>query len=176
MVYLNRREENIQNREKSAKRIERLKTITLKPIGKVKNSVRKMRREGWKSVVSEIILEPKYEEALEGVEEYSHLLILFWLSRLRKPARELKKIHPKSRQDLPLVGIFSTRTQYRPNPIGLTQVKLVRRKKNILRVQGLDAVDGTPVLDIKPLSPRDECPSKVRVPAWYHRLWAKPKI
>jgi len=152
-----------------------LKRITLKPIGKVKNSVREMKRAGWESVVSEIILEPKYEEALEGVEEYSHLLILFWLSRLRKPARELKKIHPKSRQDLPLVGIFSTRTQYRPNPIGLTQVKLVRRKKNILRVQGLDAVNGTPVLDIKPLSPHHECPSHVRVPTWYYRLWPKRK-
>ena len=153
-----------------------MKTITIKPIGKVKNSVRKIRREGWESVVSEIILEPKYEEALEGVEEYSHLLILFWLSRLRKFERQIKKIHPKSRQDLPLVGIFATRTQYRPNPIGLTQVKLVRRKKNILRVQGLDALDGTSVIDIKPISPRHECPSKVRVPAWYYRLWPEVKI
>ena len=153
-----------------------MRTIIIKPIGKVKNSVRKMRREGWGSVISEIILEPKYEEALEGVEEYSHLLILFWLSRLRRSDRQMKKIHPKSRQDLPLVGIFATRTQYRPNPIGLTQVKLVGRKKNILRVQGLDAVDGTPVIDIKPLSPRNECPSKVRLPAWYHRLWSEPKI
>jgi len=152
-----------------------LKAIIIKPIGKVKNSVRKMRREGWESVVSEIILEPKYEEALEGVEEYSHLLILFWLSRLVKSDRQMKKIHPKSRQDLPLVGIFATRTQYRPNPIGLTQVKLLRRKKNILRVQGLDAVNGTPVIDIKPVSPRHENPSKVRVPGWYHRLWSEPK-
>jgi tRNA-Thr(GGU) m(6)t(6)A37 methyltransferase TsaA len=152
-----------------------LNSIVIKPIGKVKNAVRKMRREGWEPVVSEIILQPKYEEALEGIEDYSHLLILFWLSRLRKLDRQMKKIHPKSRQDLPLVGIFATRTQYRPNPIGLTQVKLIKRKKNTLRVQGLDALDGTPVIDIKPISPRHEIPSKIRVPAWYHRLWSEPK-
>jgi len=152
-----------------------VKDITLKPIGKVKNSERQMRREGWETLVSEIILEPKHEEALEGVEENSHLLILFWLHRLRRTDREMKKIHPKSRQDLPLVGIFSTRTQYRPNPLGLTLVKLMGRKKNILRVQGLDAVNGTPVIDIKPLSPRHEFPAKVRLPAWYYRLWPRKK-
>lgn len=148
-----------------------MKAITVKPIGRVKNSVRQMRREGWESVVSEIILEPKLEEALEGVEDYSHLLILFWLSRLRRPDREMKKVHPKSRRDLPCVGVFATRTQYRPNPIGLTLVRLVGREKNILRVRGLDAVNGTPVIDIKPLSPHQEYPARVRLPAWYYRLW-----
>jgi len=152
-----------------------LKEITLKPIGRVKNSVRKMKRDGWESMVSEVILNREYAEALDGVEEYSHLLILFWLSRIRRSMKEIKKIHPKSRQDLPLVGIFSTRTQYRPNPIGLTLVELIGRKKNILRVRGLDALNGTPVLDIKPISPRKEFPQKVRVPEWYKRLWPKPK-
>jgi tRNA-Thr(GGU) m(6)t(6)A37 methyltransferase TsaA len=154
-------------------RIGRLQAITLKVIGKVKNSVRRMKREGWESVVSEIILHSKYEEALAGVEDYSHLLILFWMSRLHRTDREMKQIHPKSRRDLPLVGIFATRTQYRPNPIGLTLVKLVGRKKNILRVRGLDAVNGTPVIDIKPLSPRHENPANVRVPGWYYLLWPR---
>ncbi len=152
-----------------------MKAITLKPIGRVKNSVRQMKREGWESVVSEIIVEPKHEEALEGVEAYSHLLILFWLSRLRRADREMKKVHPKSRRDLPLVGIFATRTQYRPNPIGLTLVRFLGRKKNILRVRGLDAVNGTPVVDIKPFSPRHEYPARVRVPEWYDRLWPRGK-
>ncbi|OGQ00157.1 MAG: tRNA (N6-threonylcarbamoyladenosine(37)-N6)-methyltransferase TrmO, partial [Deltaproteobacteria bacterium RBG_19FT_COMBO_52_11] len=115
-----------------------------------------MKREGWESVVSDIILDPQYEEALDGTEDYSHLLILFWLSRVPKVRREMKKIHPKSRQDLPLVGIFATRTQYRPNPIGLTRVELIGRKKNVLRVRGLDARNGTPVVDIKPISPPHE--------------------
>jgi tRNA-Thr(GGU) m(6)t(6)A37 methyltransferase TsaA len=148
-----------------------LRKISLMVIGKVHNSVRKLKREGWESVVSEVIIDKKFEEALEGVEDYSHLLILFWLSRVRKAERRMKKIHPKSRQDLPLVGIFATRTQYRPNPIGLTLVKILARRKNVLKVRGLDALNGTPVIDIKPISPRLEFPKKARVPDWYSQLW-----
>jgi tRNA-Thr(GGU) m(6)t(6)A37 methyltransferase TsaA len=149
--------------------------ITLKAIGRVRNSIGKMKREGWESVVSEIILDPQHEEALAGVEDYSHLLILFWLSRVQKAGRGMKKIHPKSRQDLPLVGIFATRTQYRPNPIGLTLVKLLGRRKNVLRVRGLDALNGTPVIDIKPITPRHEFPKDIRVPKWYDQLWKESK-
>ena len=149
--------------------------ITLKAIGRVRNSIGKMKREGWESVVSEIILDPQHEEALAGVEDYSHLLILFWLSRAQKAGRGMKKIHPKSRQDLPLVGIFATRTQYRPNPIGLTLVKLLGRRKNVLRVRGLDALNGTPVIDIKPITPRHEFPKDIRVPKWYDQLWKESK-
>ena len=149
--------------------------IILKSIGRVRNSIGKMKREGWESVVSEIILDPQLEEALAGVEDYSHLLILFWLGRVQKDARWMEKIHPKSRQDLPLVGIFATRTQYRPNPIGLTLVKLLGRRKNVLRVRGLDALNGTPVIDIKPITPRHEFPKDIRVPKWYDQLWKESK-
>lgn len=152
-----------------------MKKISLRIIGKVRNSVRKMKREGWESVVSDVIIDPKLEEALEGVEDYSHLLVLFWLSRVQKGRRNLKKIHPKSREDLPLVGIFATRTQYRPNPIGLTLVKLIWRKKNILRVRGLDAVNSTPVIDIKPISPLQEFLKDTEVPKWYDQLWKGSK-
>ena len=145
--------------------------IVLRPIGKVRNSVRFLKRDGWESVTSEIILKEKYEEALEGVEDYSHLLVLFWITRIPKSRREMMKVHPRSREDLPLVGIFATRTQYRPNPIGLTLVQLLGRRKNILRVRGLDALHGTPVLDIKPISPIHEFPQKTRVPKWYRQLW-----
>jgi tRNA-Thr(GGU) m(6)t(6)A37 methyltransferase TsaA len=148
--------------------------IKLEPIGIVHNGIRKKKREGWEAVVSEITLSPKYEEGLEGIEEYSHVLVLFWLSRVPPNARGRRlKIHPRSRMDLPRVGIFATRTQYRPNPIGLTQVRLLKRDKNTLRVKGLDALNGTPVLDIKPISPRTEIPAKIRVPDWVRRLWGK---
>jgi len=153
-----------------------LPEISLRIIGRVRNSIRRKKREGWESIISEIVLQPKYEAALEGVEDYSHLLILFWLSRVSPKVRGwMMKIHPRSRLDLPLVGIFSTRTQYRPNPIGLTLVQLLKRKKNVLQVRGLDARNGTPVVDIKPISPRTEFPRKIRVPEWYHRLWVKPR-
>ena len=153
-----------------------MQEITLKAIGRVRSSIRKKNREGWDSVISAVIIDPKYEEALEGVEDYSHLFILFWLGRMLPRERgRLLKIHPKSRLDLPLVGVFSTRTQYRPNPIGLTLVELLKRKKNILEVRGLDAINGTPVMDVKPISPRTEFPRRTRVPGWYYRLWVKPK-
>jgi len=126
-------------------------------------------------VVSYVILDPRLEEALDGIEDYSHLLVLFWLNRVQKGRRNLKKIHPRSRGDLPLVGIFATRTQYRPNPIGLTLVELIWRKKNILRVRGLDAVNGTPVIDIKPISPVQEFLKEPKVPKWYDQLWRDQK-
>ncbi len=148
--------------------------IKLKPVGIVRNGIREKKREGWETVLSEIVLSPKFEEGLEGIEEYSHVLVLFWLSRVPPNARGRRlRIHPRSRRDLPRVGIFATRTQYRPNPIGLTQVRLLKRDKNILRVKGLDALNGTPVLDIKPISPRTEIPPKIRVPDWYRRLWGR---
>jgi tRNA (adenine37-N6)-methyltransferase len=148
-----------------------LKRINLRIIGKVRNSVREMKREGWESLESDVIVDPRLEEALEGIEDYSHVQVLFWLSRVLKNQRNLKKIHPRSRKDLPLVGIFATRTQYRPNPIGLTVVKLIWRRENILRVRGLDAMNGTPVIDIKPISPRQEFWKGLRVPKWYDQLW-----
>ncbi|MGB9698531.1 MAG: tRNA (N6-threonylcarbamoyladenosine(37)-N6)-methyltransferase TrmO [Thermodesulfobacteriota bacterium] len=149
--------------------------ITLRPIGRVRNSIRHLKREGWESVISEIVLDPQYSEALDGIEDYSHILVLFWISRLPPTQRKIKKIHPKSRPDLPLVGIFATRTQYRPNPIGLTLVKLISRKNNVLKVKGLDALQGTPVIDIKPISPRHEFLQKYRLPKWYAKLWVKPR-
>lgn len=148
-----------------------MRTIEIRPIGKVRNSIRVLKREGWDSVISEIIVNPEYGEALDGVEDYSHLFIFFWITRIPHSRRGMMKVHPKSREDLPRVGVFATRTQYRPNPIGMTLVELLGRKKNILRVRGLDAIRGTPVLDIKPISPAKEFPKRTRVPEWYHKLW-----
>jgi tRNA (adenine37-N6)-methyltransferase len=148
--------------------------IAVDVIGRVRNSIRKKQREGWEDLISDIVLARVYEDALQGVEEYSHVFVLFWLSRVPQVRRGMMMVHPKFRPDLPLVGVFATRTQYRPNPIGLTLVELIGRKKNILKVRGLDALNGTPVLDIKPISPRNEFPKKSKVPDWYRRLWKGP--
>lgn len=138
--------------------------------------MRFLKREGWESVVSEIVLKPGYAEALDGVENYSHLFVLFFVTRIPPGRRGMLKVHPKSRPDLPLVGVFATRTQYRPNPIGLTLVELLSRKRNVLRVRGLDAVGGTPVLDLKPISPAKDFPKRTRVPDWYRRLWSRETV
>jgi len=84
------------------------------------------------------------------------------------------KIHPRGRIDLEKVGVFATRTRSRPNRIGLAVVKLLERRGNSLKVQALDALDGTPVLDIKPYDPID-AQKNIRVPKWWYTIRAKRK-
>ena len=144
--------------------------ITLTPIGVVHNEVAGPKHEGWEEVVSEIILAPVLRHALEGIEGFSHLLVLTWLHQVPQEKRSLLQIHPMDREDVPLVGVFATRTQYRPNPIGVSIVRLLERRDHILVVRGLDALDGTPVLDIKPYAPHHEPSGPVTVPEWVSRL------
>lgn len=126
--------------------------------------------EGWDEVISELVVEHRFAAALDGIEDYSHLVVLFWIHGVPPRRRRQLKLHPRDRQDLPLVGVFATRTQYRPNPIGLTVVPLRERRANVLVVQGLDAIDGTPVLDLKPYLPRRDLAEGVTVPEWMERL------
>jgi len=89
----------------------------------------------------------------------------------RVPLRERKvlKIHPRGRTDIEKVGVFASRSRSHPNPIGLAVVKLLKRRGNSLKVQALDALNGTPVLDIKPYDHID-VQKKIRVPDWWHKL------
>lgn len=145
--------------------------IALMPIGQVRNQVPKPRHHGWDEIVSEIVLDPSLSPALDGIEEFSHLVVLFWLHQVTAEERRRRKIHPKDRLDLPLVGVLATRTQYRPNPIGLSVVKLLERRGNVLKVLGLDATNGTLVLDLKPWIPERIPPEEVRLPAWLASLF-----
>ena len=142
--------------------------IELKPIGFVKtkavgNEVRK------RSNVSKIILRQDLIEALDGIEDFSHLLVIFWMHGIPKEERTTMKVHPRGRIDMPLLGIFATRTPHRPNPIGVTLVELLEVKSNVVTIRGLDAFDGTPVLDIKPFDNWDMV-ENARVPEWWMRL------
>ena len=101
-----------------------------------------------------------------------YLFVLFWLHKVRKSAREDLLIHPRRKADMPLVGIFSTRQSNHPNPIGLTVVRLLGRNSNVLSIKGLDAADGTPVLDIKPYDLQD-IRRNVTVPDWWRKLHRK---
>ena len=142
--------------------------IELKPIGFVKTkAVGKEVRD--RSNVSEIILRQDLAEALDGIEDFSHLFVIFWMHEIPKEERRTMKVHPRGRMDMPLLGIFATRTPYRPNPIGLTLVELLRVEGNVVTVRGLDAFDGTPVLDIKPFD-YWEMVEDARVPEWWMRL------
>ena len=122
-----------------------------------------------KNAISKIIIRKKYEKSLEGLEEFSHLFVLFWLHQITNQDRKVIKVRPLGRKNLELVGIFATRTPHRPNPIGLTCVKLMNIKNNVLTVQGLDAYNETPVLDIKPFDSWDTT-KEVQVPKWWRKL------
>jgi tRNA-Thr(GGU) m(6)t(6)A37 methyltransferase TsaA len=119
-----------------------------------------------------IEIDPQWEPGLTGIEEYSHLVVLFALDRAprRDPATQTQ--HPEGREDLPRVGFFATRATSRPNPIAITCPRLLRRDGNRLVVEGIDAWDGSPVLDIKGYTPRDEMRPDAQVPAWLSHLWA----
>ena len=110
------------------------------------------------------MLEESLTEALDGLEKFSHIIVLYWMHRTAGQASV--KVHPQGNQKLPLVGVFATRSSKRPNPIGKTTVKLIQRQGNILKVEGLDAIDGTPVLDIKPYIPDYDSARNARVAPW----------
>ncbi len=101
-----------------------------------------------RELVSNIVIEKEYAAGLDGIEDWSHLYVIFWMHKILDEKKTL--VCPRSEPDMPSVGIFATRAPIRPNPIGLTLVELVRREGNVLVVKGLDALSGTPVLDIKP--------------------------
>lgn len=121
-----------------------------------------------KTRISQIIVNGELTDALDGIEEFSHLFVLFWLNQVSNE-EGLLKVHPRGRKDLPLLGVFATRTMYRPNPVGLTLVELVKVDGNVLTVRGLDAFDGTPVLDIKPFDYWDTA-KDARMPRWLINL------
>ena len=145
-----------------------VKEVKLEPIGYVR---RLSKREDVKdrSLTSEIIVRKELTKALEGVEGFSHLLVIFYMHEIPKEETKALKVHPRGRTDLPLLGVFATRTAYRPNPVGLTLVELLKRKGNVLVVKGLDAFDGTPVLDLKPFDSKDMA-LNAKVPEWHKRL------
>jgi len=120
--------------------------------------------------VSEIVIEPCWQELLDGIEGFSHLVVLFWAHLLPEERRSLHKVHPMGVRDNPLTGIFATRSPARPNPVLMTVVRLLSRQGNVLRVTGLDAVDNSPVVDIKPYVPEAIPPEEVQVPAWMARI------
>jgi tRNA-Thr(GGU) m(6)t(6)A37 methyltransferase TsaA len=144
--------------------------IIVQPIGTVKNSVKKPQEQAWQTVISEIIINKKYERALEQLDGFSHIIVLYWMNKVVQPKQAVLKVHPRKRKDLPLVGVFATRSPARPNPIGLTIVQMLECKANILKVMGLDALNGTPVLDIKPYIPYSDSPAKIKTPAWIKKL------
>lgn len=128
-----------------------LEPVVVKPIGVVRSPAEEPRREGGESLESTIVVQDRWASALDGLEAFSHIFVIYWMHRVSEEPRETTThVHPRGDPRIPLQGVFATRSPVRPNPIGLRVVALLERRGNVLRVRGLDAIDGTPVLDLKP--------------------------
>jgi len=139
--------------------------MTLRAIGVVRSTITQSSQLDEEEVVSDIVVNSSLTEALDGLEGFSHIVVLYWMHQT-PGGKPLTKVHPMGKQELPLVGLFATRSPRRPNPIGATTVRLLQRQGNVLKVQGLDAFDGTPVIDIKPYIPGYDSVADARAPSW----------
>jgi tRNA-Thr(GGU) m(6)t(6)A37 methyltransferase TsaA len=147
-----------------------LKPIHLQPIGFVE---RFSEDERDFTAISKIIVKESLTDALLGIEGFSHIFVIFCLHEM-KIGEDVSWIHPSTGDAQHPVGFLATRAPRRPNPIGLTLVELVKHENNILWIKGLDAVDGTPVIDIKPYPDWNtgECQVIVdyKIPDWLKEL------
>lgn len=141
--------------------------ITIKPLGWAKNTIDKPMLPGWKDVVTDIVISKNYTRGLDGIEDYSHIIVIYWIDKEQKCHL---KHHPQGRADVPYGGIFACRCPQRPNPIAISTVPLLARKENVLKVKGLDILNNTPILDIKPYWTQYDKVKKAKVPSWINKL------
>ena len=134
--------------------------VVLKAIGWVRNDVGKPRPQDWEGVESRIEVLAEHAERMRGIEEYSHVVAVFYM--------DLAADAPEKPSTLPVegveTGILATRSQLRPNHLGVAAVSLLGVEGTVVRVRGLDAIDGTPVLDLKPYLPRYDAHPEATTP------------
>jgi tRNA-Thr(GGU) m(6)t(6)A37 methyltransferase TsaA len=136
--------------------------VSYQAIGVVRNGVKESQPKGWEEVRSEIVLRDDLVPALEAIEGFSHVIVVFHLDRVPEEARRLRLAVGVGKER----GVLATRSQQRPNPIGVAVVPLLERRGAVLSVRGLDALDGTPVLDIKPYLPSYDAVPDATLPSW----------
>ena len=144
-----------------------MKEICFRPIGVVKNDEKEPRFGSFSSVVSEIVVDEKFTDALNGIENYSHVIIVYWMDKVKDYVITHR---PQGNPDVPVVGIFACRCPQRPNPIAMTTVRLMGRNGNKIKVKGLDILDGTPIIDIKPYWPIYDNVKEGKIPGWVEKL------
>jgi len=123
-----------------------------------------------KELESELVIFPELQDVLEGIEEFSHIFVLYWAHLVPEARKGTLQVHPMGRTALPKKGVFATCSPARPNPILLSPVRLLCRKGNVLVVKELEALDGSPILDIKPYIKDYHCIEEAMVPEWIRRL------
>jgi len=140
------------------------KEIAFTAVGIVRSRRKKPAHRKYSDLISEIVINKELAPALDHIEEFSHIIVLWWIHKSHRPAP--MKVHPRGNPENGLMGVFATRSPDRPNPIGKSTVRLLERRGNVLKVQGLDAIDGTPVLDIKPYIPGYDSVENATAPPW----------
>ncbi|MSQ41715.1 MAG: tRNA (N6-threonylcarbamoyladenosine(37)-N6)-methyltransferase TrmO [Dehalococcoidia bacterium] len=140
--------------------------IELVPIGVVASAEHQLARRDWSRARSEIRLQAGLGEALLGFAGYSHVIVVGWLDRVPAELRARRRAHPGGDERLPLQGALVLRGGARPNPLSVTVCRLLAVEGDALRVEGLDLVDGTPVLDVKPYIPHYDSVAGATIPGW----------
>ena len=136
------------------------KAFLLQPIGQVK-------KQGERTFLE---IKPEFLPALEGLEDFSHLWVLYWFHDNDRPeAWATLQVHPRRDPNNPLTGVFACRAPERPNLIGLTACQILQIKDNVVEVAGLDARDGSPIVDLKPYIPKGDAIPEATTPAWVNR-------
>ncbi len=147
--------------------------IEISPVAYVKNIRKEITDDNWGEVVSDLVLVDKLPpESLLGLEEFSHAEIIFYFNRTIDTDIKFTR-HPRNNRNFPLTGIFAQRGKDRPNHIGITISEIVGVNGNILTVKGLDALDGTPVIDIKPVLKEFFPSAEIKQPVWSSELMRK---
>jgi tRNA-Thr(GGU) m(6)t(6)A37 methyltransferase TsaA len=145
--------------------------IELEPVAYVSAARKEATDDNWGDAVSVITLADGFtEETLRGIEDYSHLEIVFYFDKADPQNTNRSSRHPRGNKNWPLTGVFAHRGKDRPNHIGLTFVTLLKKEGRTLTVKGLDAIDGTPVLDIKPVMKEFLPSGALRQPEWSKEL------
>lgn len=147
--------------------------IELEAVAFVRGGRSQASDDDWGKVQAKIELEPQFSaEAMAGLEQFSHLVVVYYFHQADPAKVELAARHPRNNPDWPKVGIFAQRGKNRPNWLAVSHCQLLGIENRILRVQGLDAIDGTPVLDIKPYMSGFAPQGEVREPGWAREIMA----
>ena len=136
--------------------------LELQPIGRIERSERG----------TVLRLFPAYRDGLTGIQEFSHLWVLYWFHENDNPeSRSVLRVHPRKDPRNPLTGVFGTRSPLRPNLIALSLCKIreVLPEAGEIVVDSLDAREGSPLIDIKPYLPHSDCTDDLRLPEWARR-------
>jgi tRNA-Thr(GGU) m(6)t(6)A37 methyltransferase TsaA len=136
-------------------------------IGKIVSDRSEHQWDGWRDCQCIIDILPQYAEGLEGIEDVSHIIVIYAMDNV---GTIKMKVTPQGKDSSPNVGIFATRCPWRPTPVGVTAVRLLGVEGNVLNVEGLDAIDGAEVFDVKPYWPEYDAVEDCSYPPWVDDL------